>query len=165
MEELSENNLTCDECGQSVNADDDFCPRCGSLFIDDVFCENHSNVSAEGVCIVCSKPYCSKCGFKTSGHFLCNHHGNYEIFEGMVRVYGVLDDLAAQYASSCLEQAGLHPVIFCRDQPKGGPRFVYTLYEAAGDFDGHVINEIKVMVPCQEVLEAEETLRSFNILK
>ena len=165
MEEPGETNLTCEQCGHPVEADDDFCPECGSLFIDDVFCENHNSVPAEGACIICSKPYCSKCGLKTNGHFLCNHHSNYEIYEGMVRVYGILDDLAAQYATSCLEQAGLHPVIFCRDQPKGGPRFVYSLYEAAGDFDGHVINEIKVMVPCREVTEAEEVLKSFDIIK
>jgi hypothetical protein len=40
---------------------------------------------------------------------------------------------------------------------------VYTLYEAAGDYDGHIINEIKVMVPCQEVEEAEKVLISLNL--
>jgi hypothetical protein len=81
----------------------------------------------------------------------------------MVRVYGVLDDVAAQYAKTCLEQAALHPILFCRGQPKGGPRFVYTLYEAAGDYDGHIVNEIKVMVPTYEVAEAEKVLASLDI--
>ena len=84
--------------------------------------------------------------------FLCNNHSSYEIYEGMVRVYGVLDDLAGQYAKSCLEQAGLHPLLYCRRQPRGGPRFVYTLYAAGGDYDGHIVNEIKVMVPNPHIL-------------
>ena len=165
MEESKDSDITCENCGHSVSADDDFCPECGSLFVDGIFCSNHYNVLAEGVCIICAKPYCSKCGYKTNGHFLCNHHSTFEIYEGMVRIYGVLDDLAAQHAKTCLEQAGFHLVIFCRDQPKGGPRFVNTLYGSAGDFNGHVINEIKIMVPCQEVIEAEEILRSFKILE
>jgi hypothetical protein len=81
----------------------------------------------------------------------------------MVRIYGVLDDVAAQYTKSCLEQAGLHPILYCRRQPKGGPRFVYTLYSAAGDYDGHVVNEIKVMVPTYEVAEAENVLASLDL--
>ena len=81
----------------------------------------------------------------------------------MVRIYGVLDDVAAQYAKSCLEQSGLHPILYCRRQPKGGARFVSALYAAAGDYDGHIVNEIKVMVPCSEVEEAERVLISLNI--
>ena len=81
----------------------------------------------------------------------------------MVRIYGVLDDVAAQYAKTCLEQAGLHPILYCRRQPKGGARYVPTLYAAAGDYDGHIVNEIKVMVPCAEVEEAERVLTSLDI--
>jgi hypothetical protein len=82
----------------------------------------------------------------------------------MVRVYGVLDDTAAQFAKSCLDQADLHPILYCRHQPKGGPRFVYTLFRAGGEYDGHIVNEIKVMVPCQEVVRAEKVLRELKIL-
>lgn len=81
----------------------------------------------------------------------------------MVRVYGVLDDVAAQYAKTCLEQSDLHPFLFCRSQPKGGPRFVYALYRAAGDYDGHIVNEIKVMVPTYEVIDAEKVLANLDI--
>jgi hypothetical protein len=81
----------------------------------------------------------------------------------MARIYGSLNDTPAQHAKSRLEQAGFHPILFCRSQPKGGPRFVYTLFRAAGDFDGHIVNEIKVMVPCQEVLKAEKVLKKLKI--
>jgi RNA polymerase subunit RPABC4/transcription elongation factor Spt4 len=165
LEELNYNTLICDSCKNIVKDDDDFCPECGALFADEIFCENHHNIPADGVCIICTLPFCKKCGTIINKHFLCNIHSNYEIYEGMVRVYGSLDDVAVQYAKSCLEQVGLHPVLFCRDQPMGGPRFVYSLFEAKGDYLGHIVNEIKVMVPAQEVIKTEETLKSLNILE
>ena len=163
MSDTEDDPLVCPRCANEVKADDDFCFHCGEIFADAVFCRNHSKVPAVGVCVICAFPCCGKCGGMVGNKFLCEEHSRYEIYEGMVRVYGVLDDLAAQYTKSCLEQAGLHPILYCRIQPKGGPRFVYTLYRAAGEFDGHIINEIKVMVPCQEVVEAEKVLLSLNI--
>ena len=165
METEDDNSLVCEHCNNVVNADDDFCPECGTLFIDEVYCENHNNILAKGVCVICSTPYCKKCGAMINDHFLCNPHSSYEIYEGMARVYGTLNDVTAQYAKSCLEKDGLHPMIFCRDQPKGGPRFVYTLFTPAGDYMGNIVNEIKVMVPCQEVLDAEKILKSVNIIE
>ncbi|MFA6596943.1 MAG: hypothetical protein WCS69_04405 [Ignavibacteriaceae bacterium] len=164
MDESENNLLTCEACNNSVKKDDDFCPYCGSLFIDEIFCDNHNAILADGVCIICSIPYCKKCGAKINNHFLCNQHSNYEIYEGMARVYGTLDITAIQYAKTCLEQDGLHPVLFSRNSTYGGSRLSYSLFEAAGDYLGNIIDEIKVMVPCQEVLKAEEILKSINII-
>ena len=155
--------LLCPRCRNDVKAQDDFCTHCGVLFQEGVACRHHPGTQAAGACIICALALCAECGGLVAGRFLCNHHSDYEIYEGMVRIYGVLDDLAAQYAKSCLAQAGLHPVLFCRRQPKGGARFVYSLYAAGGDYDGHIVNEIKVMVPCQEVEKAENVLISLNI--
>ena len=80
----------------------------------------------------------------------------------MVRVYGTLDDLDAQYKKTCLVQEGLHPLLFCRNQPTGGPRIVYPIFGAEGDYLGNLVNEIKVMVPSREVLRAEELLNSIK---
>ena len=41
----------------------------------------------------------------------------------------------------------------------------YTLFRASGEYDGHIINEFKLMVPLQEVLPAEEKLRELEFLK
>jgi len=163
MEELNRDPLFCELCNNLVKAEDDFCPECGALFADNLFCENHADILADGVCILCALPFCERCGATINNHFLCNEHNAYEIFEGMVRVYGTLNDVAAQHAKTCLEQAGLHPVIFCRHQPMGGARIVYALFEAQGDYYGNLVNEIKVMVPCQEVFKAEEVLKSLNL--
>ena len=162
MNESDNNLLTCEACNNPVNDDDDFCTNCGTLFIEGVFCSNHDNIAADGVCIICSLPFCKECGFRSNNHFLCNQHSNYEIYERMARVYGVLDDTDAQYVKACLEQNGLHPVLFSRHQPFGGARFTYTLFEAQGDYSGNIVTEIKVMVPCQEVLEAEEIINSIK---
>ena len=163
MSESEDDLLICPRCSSEVKMEDEFCSHCGELFADGTFCSRHLQEQATGVCIICALPYCGDCGGIVGNGFLCDRHSMHEIYEGMVRIYGVLDDLAAQYAKSCLEQAGLHPVLFCRTQPKGGPRFAYTLNAAAGDYDGHIVNEIKVMVPSQEVEEAERVLISLDI--
>ncbi len=163
MPQAQNDPFVCPSCHNEVHANDDFCPHCGELFAVGITCSAHPRVQALGACIICALPYCRDCGGRVADHFLCHHHSTYEIYEGMVRVYGVLDDVSAQHAKSCLEQAGLHPVLFCRSQPRGGPRFVYTLFRAAGEYDGHIVNEIKVMVPCQEVGKAENLLRTLGI--
>jgi hypothetical protein len=42
----------------------------------------------------------------------------------------------------------------------GGPD--YSLFRASGEYDGHIINEFKLMVPCQEVEEAEAMLKELE---
>jgi hypothetical protein len=163
MSETENEIFECPDCKNKVEKDDEFCPNCGTLFIDDVKCSNHPDSEADGVCIICCLPFCSLCGSENNKHFLCTAHFNYEIYQGMARIYGMLDDTNAQYIKSCLEQAGLHPFIFSRSQPKGGSRLVYTLFEAEGDSGGHLVNEIKVMVPCQEVLNAEKVMKELEI--
>ncbi len=157
MEESENNTLFCTNCNNPVKEDDDFCPECGSLFIDGVYCENHSENLAEGVCVICSTPYCRKCGAMSNNHFLCNSHDAYEIYEGMARVYGTLDEITAQYAKSCLENEGFHPVLFSREQLYGGQRFVFKHFTSSESL-GSIVSEIKIMVPFQEVLEAEKVL-------
>ena len=53
MEKSDDNSIICSYCNSTVKEDDDFCPECGALFIDEVYCENHNNILAKGVCIIC----------------------------------------------------------------------------------------------------------------
>jgi hypothetical protein len=87
-------------------------------------------------------------------------HFDYEIFEGMARIYGTLDVTAVQHVKNCLEQNGLNPVLFSRNSPFGNSGPSHSLFDPTGDYSRSI--EIKVMVPCQEVLGAEEVLRSIN---
>jgi len=150
--------LTCEVCNNQVKEDDDFCPYCGSLFIEEIFCENHNEILADGVCVICCIPFCNKCGAIKDNYFLCEQHSNYEIIEGMVRVYETLDITAIQYVKACLENDGLHPVLFSRNSPWGDSRPSQSLFNTTGSFS---VNN-KIMVPSQEVLKAEEILKSIN---
>ena len=153
----SDNLLTCEICNNSVKEDDDYCPYCGSLFIDEIFCDNHSDILAEGVCIICCTPCCKNCGVKINNHFLCNKHSHYEIYEGMAKVYETVDETDVLFSKNSLEQNGLHPVLLYRHSLYGGSGFSYGIKGTESD--------IKMMVPFQEVLKAEEILKSINLIK
>ncbi|NUO80627.1 zinc-ribbon domain-containing protein [candidate division KSB1 bacterium] len=166
MYEIEKEVLVCTHCHEEVQAVDEFCPHCGTLFEPEHVCAEHHSVLASGVCIICAQPWCDKCGSWVHDRFLCRPHNDYEIYEGMARVYGTLDDTMAQYVRGRLEEAGLHPFIFSRMQPLHGSRMLAnTLVYPMGDYDGHLVYEIKVLVPCQEALEAEQHLREWEFRK
>ncbi len=151
--------LLCDFCGTEISNDTEFCTKCGTIFIDDVSCFNHSDDDAKGVCAICHQAYCKRCGLRVNSIFLCNEHSDYEIYEGMARVFGSSDEQQVNLYKSVLEENNLHPFIF---QRKASPISLgggdYTLFRASGDPNGHIINEIKLMVPCSEVLQAEKII-------
>lgn len=153
----------CAICNGEIQDGDDFCPDCGSLLIENVACTNHPNTEAQGVCVICLEPFCSDCGLRVSGLFLCDPHSHYEIYEGMARIYGSSDSVDVEYRKKMLEDEGFHPYIYARKASAislGGPDF--TLFRASGEFDGHIVNEFKLMVPCQEALEAEKKLQEIT---
>lgn len=162
--EKEEAIFECSACRSEIHEGDEFCTECGALFKEGIKCSVHSEKEAEGICIICCYPFCNQCGGRNNNRFLCNSHYDYEIYQGMARVYGDLDDTNVQYVKSCLEQEGIHPFIFCKVQPKGGSRLVYFLYGTDGDTN-HIVNEIKIMVPCQEVVAAEEILKELKVIK
>lgn len=156
----------CSRCEREINDEDDFCPDCGTLFKENVKCAEHPDAEAGGVCVICCEPFCKNCGlFVNDRVFLCADHSDYEIFEDMARIYGSFDSLQVDYAKNCLEQEGLNPIIYSR---KASPLHMgaseYSLFEASGDYNGHIVNEIKLLVPVQQVINAEEILRQLEIL-
>ena len=165
MNSQEEKMYECPNCHDNVKEDDEFCPNCGNLFVD-TKCDNHNDQDAEGACIICCTPYCKKCGGWYNNLFLCEEHSGYEIYQGMARVFGSGDSLEVEYAKDCLIKEGLHPFIYSR---KASPISLggvdYTLYRPSGDFDGHIINELKLMVSVQEVINAEKVLIELNIIK
>jgi hypothetical protein len=166
MSDTRKDVLICDDCKNEVAQEDEFCPNCGLVFVQDLKCARHEDAPANGVCIICSRPCCDKCGRKVNRLFLCNQHEGYEIYEGRARVYGVSDEVMAHHAHECLKEGGLHPFVYSRKASPiffGGPE--YTMFTASGEYDGHIINEIKVMVPCQEVTMAEKLLKELGFLE
>ena len=156
-------SFECEKCKADVEESFDFCPECGSLFVD-TECSEHTGQKAAGVCIICAVPYCKECGGNVNDKFLCVKHDNYEIYQGMARVYGSSDAAQADFVQSCLEQDGLTALVYSRKESPisiGGPD--YTLFRSSGEYDGHLINEYKVMVHCQNVIRAEELINSLDL--
>ncbi|MFA8343261.1 MAG: hypothetical protein ACEPO8_09865 [Rhodothermaceae bacterium] len=77
--------LYCEHCENEIKSDDDFCPKCGVLYTEHN-CEKHSEVDAEGVCLVCGKICCSECGQFVGQSFLCDSHSKIEVYQSMGRV-------------------------------------------------------------------------------
>jgi len=102
----------CSNCDNKVEQDFDFCPRCGSILKDGIFCDKHPLVEADGVRVVCGVPCCDECGCVLNELFLCDRHSDCEIFRGMVKICGANDEHEAEIAKLRLEKAGLHPGLF-----------------------------------------------------
>lgn len=153
----SEEEFVCSDCGKEVKEDFEFCPHCGAILSENVFCDKHRRVKASAVCIICAIPCCDECGDMVDHLFLCNHHADYEIYEGMVKVYGTHDEPDAEITKSRLDEAGLHPVLFHLRRSKDRGHVEYEVYE---DSEGYNSSEIRVMVPCQEVEQSESILET-----
>ena len=155
----------CGNCENEITDDSEFCSYCGALFLENSYCDNHSEKEANGVCVICRRPYCSECGSFINKQFLCEKHSEYEIYEGMCRVFGSVNQMEVEYAMDCLKKSDFHPFIYSRKISPislGGPD--YSLSRASGDFRTHLINEIKLMVPLPEAIDAEKILHDLEML-
>jgi hypothetical protein len=166
MSDSKKDPLVCSNCEAEVQADDDFCPECGELFAENIFCSVHPTQPAAGICIVCAKPFCESCGGRVQNHFLCHEHDALHIFEGMARVYRSTDAAEAVYAKGALEGAGLHPQLFSRRaSPISIDGVDFTPFPAPGEYGRRAIDGFTVMVPCQEVVPAEKKLREEEFIE
>jgi hypothetical protein len=160
---LGKDKLLCDNCELEIEVNSEFCPRCGSIFIEEVKCEKHPENEAEGVCVICAGPGCYECGNTSNNIFLCNEHKHYDIFEGMAKVFGTSDEINIQFVKKCLEENDLHPFIYSKKSSQmqlGG--IDYSLINISADSDNKVLNEIKLLVPCGEVIEAEKVINEIK---
>lgn len=155
----------CSFCNSEIKSDDDFCPSCGSLFVN-AGCVNHPGKEADGVCVICTDPFCNQCGlFVNDILFLCNKHSEYETIEGMANVFSSPDEINVNLVKSTLEQEGLHPILFSKNSGYGEPRIMEIIYGTMGNYLKDGDKEIKVMIPFQEVIKAEELLKQLQIIE
>ena len=156
-------DLNCDRCGQPVAQEDEFCKNCGALFSEHLRCAVHPSVEASGVCVICSRPFCKHCGGEENRVFLCDpHFDEYEIHEGMARVFGSTDNVLAQFVETCLKQAGFHPFLYSRMFNPGADLVAISVPR---NFGRHPIVELKVLLPFNEVLASKQTLDELNLKK
>ena len=135
MTERTRAPISCPRCKGKVKKSTDFCPHCGHLFAAEAKCAHHKSSPAVGVCVICSLPLCRKCGSFVVKVFLCAEHEEYEVYEGMARVFGASDVSAAEYVLQCLKQVGLHPFLYSRKASAisvGGPE--HTCFRASGEY-------------------------------
>jgi hypothetical protein len=152
--------LTCSDCGCKVSEKDAFCPQCGGIFIQPIYCSHHASVEAEGVCVICRSAFCKECGGTINKLSLCQVHFRYETAEGMARVFGSEDNVQTQFVKSCLEQAGLHPFFFSRRYNPGPDMSQQFSWQLFPDYN---VVELKLLVPFHEVLKAEKVLEELGM--
>lgn len=150
---------TCPICDKQISQYDDYCISCGSILSGDIFCQNHTDLEAEGVCLICSKPFCTECGTEVIGKFFCKDHSNYELLENLVTVYKSEDYFKIEELKKILEKVNLHPTIVNKTEY---PSFVdlntYKNINKTDRFISNITEVIKLLVPCQEVQEAEKLI-------
>ena len=155
---MDKQTFRCPDCNEFVEKDDDFCPNCGTVFSEGIFCTNHPEKPAQGVCVICTDPFCAECGGTVNDIFCCNSHADYEMVQGHAKILGTNDLILAEFVKSCLEEQELHPKAYNR---RGASRTIeasMATFFRGGESAKHSVNEIKIMVPFQEVVEAERIL-------
>jgi len=162
---MEKNKFLCSTCNFEIQPDTDYCSRCGNIFIEEVKCENHLETEAEGVCVICTKPCCNKCGYKGNDVFLCNEHDSIEIYQGLAKVYGTVDEIQVHFIKQCLEEKGLHPFIFSKKSTAlhlGG--IDHPIVDSViNPGKRNVMNEIKLLIPFTEVIEAWKTIDELEL--
>lgn len=161
---MSTGKHLCTNCNFEAEEPSDFCPRCGTLFIENIKCKNHEKEDARCVCAICGEPFCIRCSNLVNNIFLCNEHDYYEIYEGMGKVFGTSDEVQIHYVKSCLEENSFHPFIYSKKSTPmqlGGND--QSLINFSSEREEKVINEIKLLVPCAEILEVEKIISELNI--
>jgi hypothetical protein len=154
----------CSLCESEVKNNDDFCPNCGSLFIDDIKCSVRENVKAKGVCVICCEPFCEECGIFVDRVFLCVEHSEYKFSEGMVNLFKTQDGTQMELIYDTMAQSGLHPLMFSERLSHNLSRILTNISpNESSRYELPTNGEQILMVPFQEVMRAEEILRDLEL--
>jgi hypothetical protein len=152
--------ITCHKCSDEVTADSDFCPHCGTLFVDgkDVFCDEHSKKSALGVCIICQKLVCDECGDKVHGRIFCMLHCKVKVQQDWAEVFRSTDISDAELVKSVLKSTG---------QKVSVQNFnsIGFIWDGGGDSPisrSNINKPAKVFVPIPEYLEAMKVVEEWR---
>ena len=146
----------CHNCSEEVTEDSDFCPHCGVLFAEagEVFCDEHLQESAIGVCIICRKVCCEDCGVKVAGRIFCQAHRKVKVQEDWAEVFRSTEVADAELVKSLLESTS-HKVL-CQNFNSIG-----FVWDGGGDSPisrSNINKPAKVFVPIPEYLQAMEVV-------
>jgi hypothetical protein len=103
--------VQCDRCGQEYT-DGDSCPVCGFINTNQVVCENHPNIRAEGRCVICGRALCADCAGDEKNVTLCETHRGIPMIQGWAQVYSTTSELEAQLLRENLLADGIDAQVF-----------------------------------------------------
>jgi len=69
--------LQCENCDNNVTEKDSYCPSCGAVFEDGVFCEKHPKKEALSRCMICNTYLCEECLTEIDKRAFCPEHREY----------------------------------------------------------------------------------------
>lgn len=152
--------IQCSSCGDEVTSDSEFCPHCGSLFSETgtVWCDNHPEAEAEGICIICRTLACAECGRAVRGKFLCLSHAKVEVQQDWARVFQSTEINDSSLVKAFLESNGFKVL---------GQNFnsIGYVWDGGGDSSlsrSAISKPAKVFVPIPEYLKAEAALAEWK---
>ena len=148
--------ITCPSCTEEITSDSDFCPHCGVLFqeAENVFCDEHQENPAQGVCIICQRLICHECSVLVAGRIFCQVHRKVKVQEDWAEVFRSTEVADAELIKSLLESTG-HKVL--------GQNFnsIGFVWDGGGDSPisrSNINKPAKVFVPIPEYLQAMEVV-------
>jgi len=150
----------CSNCGEEVTWDSDFCPHCGVIFeaAGGVKCDDHPERAAGGICIICRKLVCNKCGVRKHGRTFCREHKEIEVQQDWARIFQSTDINDAELVKSVLQEAGYTVQV----QNFSSIGFIW---EGGGDSSlsrSALSKPAKIFVPIPEYLNASKVLQAWK---
>lgn len=152
----------CENCSYEVNDLDEKCNNCGILFVEKK-CKLHTEISADGECLVCGKVCCEKCGLLVEDYFLCEEHSNLEVYERMVKLFSSTDVMQIDFYFNALEQDGFHPFKYSTKLHSAPfSEIGNNIYSCVGETNGKSANEIKLLIPMEEYSDAKKIIEEIR---
>ncbi|MBN1398829.1 MAG: zinc-ribbon domain-containing protein [Bacteroidetes bacterium] len=152
--------IKCSYCSEEITDDSDFCPHCGALYIRDaeIYCDEHPQNKAGGVCIICHKVCCDECGVEVDGRSFCLVHQNVKVEQDWAEVFESSEISDAEMVKSFLESIG-HKVLGHNFNSMG------FIWGGGGDSPvsrSNINKPVRVFVPIPEYLDAARELEEWR---
>ena len=148
--------VRCESCNEMIEEEATFCPHCGVLLGwsaeggGEIACDTHFDHEAAGRCVVCGKTVCEACAVKKHGRMFCSNDEHVKMAFDWVAVCSTSTQYEAEMIKANLESAGIPTTVFSQSD-----RMYFT---TLGD-----LAVTEVMVPKEDVKEAEEYLRAMEM--
>ncbi len=143
--------IECPNCKEQIQDEAEYCPVCGVLLVgnEDIACENHSNIPAVAVCIICGKPVCQKCR-KTKMHkTFCEDDKHIRVYQSWAVAYVSSTEYEAEMVKANLENAGIESMIFNQQD--------HAYFLTVGS-----MARVNVMVPNDRINDAKKVIDTLN---